>query len=141
MSIWKYFKRISSEPVKRDEGLPEPTGPLSKSVPVKAIELANAEVKKVQARDSGGLASGGKRGPYQILTPAQRYEIGKRAAEHNTTVSLRYYAEKYPKLKLTEPSVRRFKNLYKELSGNPDQQWASNYLFLCVVFNYNNSGY
>ena len=48
MSIWKYFKRVSSEPVKRDEGLPEPTGPLSKSVPVKAIELANAEVKKVQ---------------------------------------------------------------------------------------------
>ena len=131
MSIWKYFKRVSSEPVKRDERLPEPTGPLSKSVPV----------KKVQARDSGGSASGGKRGPYQILTPAQRYEIGKRAAEHNTTVSLRYYAEKYPKLKLTEPSVRRFKNLYKELSGNPDQQWASNYLFLCVVFNYNNSGY
>ena len=48
MSIWKYFKRVSSEPVKRDEGLPEPTGPLSKSVPVKAIELANAEVKKVE---------------------------------------------------------------------------------------------
>ena len=52
-------------------------------------------------------------------------QIGKRAVEHNTMVSLRYYAEKYPKLKLTEPSVRRFKNLYKELSGNPDQQWAS----------------
>ena len=47
MSIWKYFKRVSSEPVKHDEGLPEPTGPLSKSVPVKAIEFANAEVKKV----------------------------------------------------------------------------------------------
>ena len=61
MSIWKYFKRVSSEPVKRDEGLPEPTGPLSKSVPVKAIELANAEVKKVQVRDSGGSVSGGKR--------------------------------------------------------------------------------
>ena len=49
MSIWKYFKRVPPESVKRkDEGLPEPTGPLSKSVPAKAIELTNAQVQKVQ---------------------------------------------------------------------------------------------
>ena len=50
MSLWKYFKRVPPESVKKceDEGLPDPTGPLSKSVSVKAIELANAQVKKVQ---------------------------------------------------------------------------------------------
>ena len=46
-----------------------------------------------------------------MLTPAQRYEVGKRAAEHGVTVSIRYFA-KYPKLPLKETSVWRFKNLY-----------------------------
>ena len=48
-----------------------------------------------------------------MLSPAQRYEIGKRAAEHDVTASLRYYAKKYPELPLKETSVRRFKNLYQ----------------------------
>jgi len=48
MSIWKHFKLVPSELGKRkDEGLPEPTGLLSKSVPVKAIELANTQVEKL----------------------------------------------------------------------------------------------
>ena len=137
MSIWKYFKRVPSEPVKRDnEGLPEPSGPLSKSVPAKAIELANAQVKKVrlgfkiETRDEGKAPdargdTSSRGGSYLMLTPAQRYEIGKRAAEHGVTDSIRYFAGKYPKLKLKEPSVRRFKNLYKDLSGDPDQQGAT----------------
>ena len=77
MLIWKYFKRVPSQPVKcEDKGLPEPTSPLNKSVPVEAIELTNAQVKKVQldkTHDSGGNSSRG--GPYLMLTPAQRYEI------------------------------------------------------------------
>ena len=131
MSILKYFKRVPSEPVKRkDEGLPEPTGPLSKSVPAKAIELANAQVQKVQldkTRDSGLGGKNSRGGPYLMLTPAQRYEVGKRAAEHGVTDSIRYFAVKYPEIKLKEPSVRRFKNLYKDLLANPHQpQIASN---------------
>jgi len=122
MSLWKYFKRAPPEPVKKceDKGLPEPTGPLSKSVPAKAIELANAQVKKVQldkTRDSGGDSRGKHSrpgGPYLMLTPAQRYEIGKGASEHGTTNTMRYYARKYPQFKsLKESSVRRFKNLYQ----------------------------
>ena len=96
MSIWKYFTRVLSEKEKRkDEGLPEPTGLLSKSVPVKAIELANTKVKKLVqpdvacARDSGGKSSQG--GLYLMLTPAQRYEVGKRAAEHGTTCAMHYF--------------------------------------------------
>jgi len=76
-------------------------------------------------RDSGGKSSRG--GLYLMLTSAQRYEVGKRAAEH--TCAMRYFAEKYPNSelkRLTQPSVQRFKNLDKELSGNPDQQGASN---------------
>ena len=47
-----------------------------------------------------------------MLSPAQRYEIGKRAAEHDVTASLHYYAKKYPELPLKETSVQKFKNLY-----------------------------
>ena len=83
MLIWKYFKCVPSEKEKRkDEGLLEPIGPLSKSVPVQAIELASAKVKKLVqpgmacARDSGaGVDS---------ISYAQRYEVGKKAAEHGT---------------------------------------------------------
>ena len=46
-----------------------------------------------------------------MLTPVQRYEVGKRAAEYGVTDSIRYFAVKYPEIKLKEPSVRRFKNL------------------------------
>jgi len=66
MLIWKYFKRVPSEKEKRkDEGLPEPTSPLNKSIPVKAIEFANAKVKKLvqpdvaYACDSRGKLSDG----------------------------------------------------------------------------------
>jgi len=44
------FKHVTTgtEPDKHeDEGLIEPTGLLSKSVPIKAIELANAKVTNV----------------------------------------------------------------------------------------------
>ena len=51
-------------------------------------------------------------GPYLVLTPAQRYEVSKRAADHGATASIHYFAEKYPKLPMKKTSVRRFKNLY-----------------------------
>ena len=50
---------------------------------------------------------------YLILTPRQRYKIGKRAAENSIAASLRYYAQKYPELALKETTVRRLKNLYR----------------------------
>ena len=49
----------------------------------------------------------GERGPYLKLTPAQRYQIGKRAAEHRTTASIRYLKMKFPDLELKETTVRR----------------------------------
>ena len=44
-----YFKHVTigtELDEHKDEGLPEPSGPLSKSVPMKAIELANGIICK-----------------------------------------------------------------------------------------------
>ena len=92
--------------------LPVPSISLKIRVPSKAIELAIADVTKLTEK-SGAYG----RGPYLYLTEAQRYEVGKRAAEHGTTDTIRYYAHKYrdvPELcQLKETTVRRLKNLYK----------------------------
>ena len=76
MSILKYFNRTPA--TVQDQGLPEPTSSLSNFVPPKAIELANTEVDKVKNKGPRGTRSA----PYLILTPAQRFQVGKRAAEH-----------------------------------------------------------
>ena len=81
MSILQYFKHASVKSNATNlEQLPDPNGLLSSSVPPKAIELANAKVTKVKDGTSGGARSG-----YLMLSPAQRYEIGKREAEHGVT--------------------------------------------------------
>jgi len=83
---------------------PNQTGPLRKFAPVKGIEFANTKVRKLVqpylacACDSGGKSSRG--GPYLMLTLAQRYEVGKRAAEHGTTCAMHYFAEKHPNSEL-----------------------------------------
>ena len=57
---------------------------------------------------------------YTKLTPAQRYEIGKKGAEMEVTEATQYYKKKFPDLSLTEPSVRRLKILHlKELAKKP----------------------
>ena len=55
----------------------------------------------------------GARGPYTVITPAQKFEVGRRATEIGTTAAIRYYAKNYPDLELKETSVRRFKNNYQ----------------------------
>ena len=102
--ILKYCKPVKSSSSSSD--LPEPSGSLSKKVLSKAIELANAEIEKLKEEPRG-------RGPYSFLTPSQRFEVGKRAAEHGVTALIRYFAKKYPKLSLKETTVRRLKNLYQ----------------------------
>ena len=99
MSILKYLKCVPV-PI-QDEGLPEPSSSLSNVVPPKAIEMANAEVVKVKNKAPRGSRSV----PYLILTPAQRYEVGKRAAEHGVTAALRYFAKKYPAVSLVHSNL------------------------------------
>ena len=76
------------------------------TVPSSAIEAANGQVKEV-------LTVPANRGPYFKLTPAQRFQVGKRAAEHGIAASIRYFEKKYPDLQLKETTVRRLKNLYR----------------------------
>ena len=128
MSILKYYKlkpgskvtstQISTSKSSEDIGhnLPDPNGTLSKSIPSSAIRMANDGVLKLGISSATASNYSGKPRPngYLMLTSTQRCEIGKRAAAHGVTASLRYYANKYPRLPLTETSVRRFKNLYKE---------------------------
>ena len=66
------------------QGLPEPTSSLSNFVPPKATELANTEVEKVKNKGPQGTRSA----PYLILTPTQRFQVGKQAAEHGVTAWL-----------------------------------------------------
>ena len=65
----------------------------------------------IQRADSGERS--GTRGPYTVITPAQKFEVGRRATEIGTTAAIRYYAKNYPDLELKETSVRRFKNNYQ----------------------------
>ena len=110
MSILNYFKRHpkgSSLGSSEDKlQLPDPRGPLCALVPSSAINAANKQVTKV-------LTVPVRRGPYFKLTPAQRFEIGKRALEHGIASSIRHFEKKYPDLPLKETTVRRLKNLYQ----------------------------
>ena len=62
---------------------------------------------------SSSIDSRGPRGPYNVLTPAQKCKIVKKAAEIGTTSAMRYYSKHYQELSLKETSVRRFKTNYQ----------------------------
>ena len=86
--------------------MPNPCGPLSARVPSSAIEAANKHVAEV-------LTAPASRGPYFKITPAQRFQVWKRAAEHGVAASIKYFEKNYPDLLLTNTTVRRLKKLYQ----------------------------
>ena len=127
MALLMYFKLKTSG----KQPLPNLNGEPSAKIPSSGISSVNACVGKLLDEDGPrGERDSGLRGPYKILTPAQKFDIGKRAAEIGTTAAMRYYAKNYlwnyPHLNLKETSVRRFKNHYqtelktstKEISGS-----------------------
>ena len=105
MSIWKYFHPISKSSI---EELPDPNGSLSTKLPSFAMVKANSLVSSTIEKQSS------KERPLLILTPAQKFQIGKRASEHGVTSALRYFSKKFPDILLKETYVRRLKNLYCE---------------------------
>lgn len=109
MALLKFFK-----PVKKKPDLPDPDGPLSSAVPSSAISSANTKVLEALTNIEENKKR--TRGPYLglAITSAQKYEIGKRAAEYGVTNTIRYYSKKYPDLSLKETSVRRMKNAYQD---------------------------
>ena len=60
-----------------------------------------------------------ERGPYLILTPAEKFKIGQRASEHGVTSALHYFSKKFPDLPFKKISVRRLKDLYRENLKRP----------------------
>ena len=58
----------------------------------------------------------GKRGEYLSITPAQKFSIGKCAAENGVTATIRYYTKTFPDLLLSnlkETTMQRLKNNYQ----------------------------
>ena len=93
--ILKYFHRANNSR-KDNDSLPDPDGELSKKIPSSS---ANSMVNKVLEKPRG------KCGTYLALTPAQKYAVGKRAAENGVTTMIRYYAKAFPDIPLKETSV------------------------------------
>ena len=103
MALLKYFKRTENS---IGSAFPDPSGPLSETVPSTSIEEANKEVATLIAerRDSE------KRGPYLILSLEQKARVGKYAADHGTTNAIHYFAKDFPNLH--ESTVRGWKAAY-----------------------------
>ena len=96
--ILKYFHHANNLH-KDNDSLPDPDGELNKKIPSSSITSANSMVNEVLEK------SRGKRGTYLALTPAQKYAVGKRAAESGATTKIRYYAKAFPDIPLKETSV------------------------------------
>ena len=90
--------------------LPDPSGPLRETVPPAAIVAANVKINEAEIKKIANRA----RGMYSFLTPTQKYEVGKRAAEYGVTATIHHYGIKCPDLVLKESSVHRFKNAYQD---------------------------
>ena len=89
---------------KEESTLRDPNGELSKTVASSSIVLTNTVVSKALENPSCG-----KRGScrYLSLTPAQKFSVGKRAAENRViaTATICYYARVFPKIPFKETSV------------------------------------
>ena len=108
MALLKYFKQVDS----KEEGgtLPDPAGPLSKTVPSTSIEEANKEVTVALAERKDK-----RRLPYLIFSLEQKARIGKYAADQETTNAMRHFSKDFPNLR--ESTVRGWKSVYlKEVS-------------------------
>ena len=101
--LLKYFRRKSQE----KKVLPGPNGSLSLKVLSSSIALTNDVVDEILVEKT---TPRGKRGEYLSLTPAQKFSIGKCAAENGVTATICYYAKTFPDLPLKEMTVRRLKN-------------------------------
>jgi len=79
----------------------------SSNVDKRTTDLCNEELEKVYTCTPS--PNGAKRGNYQILSPADRAEVGKYASQHSTPQTLAFFKDKY-NLKAT--TVRNFKAKY-----------------------------
>lgn len=103
MSILQYFKYTTPS----TPSLPDPSGPLSRSIPSKAIEMANEMVTNELTSNVK------KRGEYNSFSPQLRAAIGKYSSLHGSTRAARYYT-RVLKRNVNESSVRSIMKAYRE---------------------------
>ena len=125
MALLKYFKPVNLRTLDESLNLPDLDSSHREVIPSTAIAKANKIVSEVLEQSS----SSGEREPYLKLTPAQRYQIGKQAAEHGITTSIHYFKTKFPHLELKETSIRRLKKLY--LSELLKGHWRPDAIIKC----------
>ena len=106
--LLKYFCR---EPKQKLPVLPDLKGSLSEKVPSSSIELTNNIIYNILNKKT--TPCGGLCGEYLSLTSAQKFSIGKCAAENGVTAMVRYYAKAFPDLPLSnskDTTMRRLKS-------------------------------
>ena len=95
MSIIHYFQR--------SDGLPDPRGALSNSLPPRAIALANSEIRKANQPESR------KRGTYHRYSPEERAKIGHYAHLNGVAAASRFFTRKmgHPVATTTVLSIKK----------------------------------
>ena len=93
--------------LKPKDGLPDPSGILSLSIPATAIAQANKEVQRATSSKKQ------KRGPFKKYSPCLRAEIGKYASHHGVAIALHHFPYKLSK-GVSEMTVRSIRSAYRE---------------------------
>ena len=94
MSLFKYLKRKDILPKSL---LPKPTGPLSETIPSSCIEVVNSVVGLLveKASDECSISAKDKgksvRRVYEKFSANEKAAIGKRAAEHGVSATIRHF--------------------------------------------------
>ena len=104
MALLRYFQALP-----RCGQLPDPTGPLSSSLPSSAIEEANAAVTSARQEE----ATKAKRGPYLKLSNELKAKIGKHASENENSAAARHFSKVLGK-ELNPSTIRGLKKVYLE---------------------------
>ena len=114
--ILKYFCLLDKKDPPEDKDpldnkeLPDPSGSLSKVIPLSSTTSCNAEVTKVLKEAKQSVT----KGCYMKLTPAQRYEIGWVSQEPFDII------KKVPRFIINRTNCEVIKNLYlEELAQKP----------------------
>ena len=104
MALLRYFQALP-----RCGQLPDPTGPLSSSLPSSAIEEANTAITSARQEE----ATKAKRGPYQQLSNELKAKIGKHASENGNSAAARHFSKVLGK-ELNPSTIRGLKKVYLE---------------------------
>ena len=91
-------------------------------MPASTVAAANEAVKKVLDSNTDpsekDAACSSRRGAYEHFTPKEKARIGKRAAKHGVTATLRFFSKAFPGRPLKESSVQTWKKYEEELAKN-----------------------